>query len=285
MYFFSLTFINQTIQMSSTWNVHKTHTDLLRRRLLAVRADKVAVCFQPGQVLQQFLSRRTMLVRQIMKTNQQPHLGFAEKALPTTASPTLGLLSPASAWRCSRPGSWRLVIGLTRIVWPLLLPILCLPLPVNLSGWRWGWAGVQGENRKFGHGRGSSQSGRAVRSVRSFAARCRSRGTLVRSRALPTCYDLKKIHIMFEVHIKHCGHKTFLLDKPQHLQPAINLTGPCQRTHTSAETHHNILPACSGWLSSSIQSCSAADRALSGQYSHSSSRAEKTLCIIHEDTN
>lgn len=72
----SLTFIKHAIRSSPTSNLHKTRTDLLRRSLFAAGADQVAVCFQPGQVLQQLLGRRAMLVRQIMKTNQQPHLGL-----------------------------------------------------------------------------------------------------------------------------------------------------------------------------------------------------------------
>ena len=61
-----------------------------------------------------------------------------------------------------------------------------------------------------------------------------------------------------------------------------SLMSALKHTHISTSTapKHTViiyLPACSGWLSSSIQSCSAADRALSGQYSHSSSRAQTTL--------
>lgn len=71
----------------------KCSTNLLRCCLLGVRADQVAVRFEPGQILEQFLGGRAVFMGKIVKTHQQPHLRLCQQALPATGPPTLGLLA------------------------------------------------------------------------------------------------------------------------------------------------------------------------------------------------
>lgn len=92
------------------------HTDLLRQRLLAADADHIAICFEPVQVLEQLVGSCAVLMRQIVKTDQQPHLGLSQETLPTRGAPSLGLLSPATPRRHSGPGSCRVVMGLAGMV-------------------------------------------------------------------------------------------------------------------------------------------------------------------------
>lgn len=62
------------------------------------------------------MGSRAVLMRQIMKTDQQPHLGFSQETLPTRGAPSLGLLSPATPRRRCGPGSCRVVVGLAGMV-------------------------------------------------------------------------------------------------------------------------------------------------------------------------
>lgn len=125
-----------------------------------------------------------------METDQQPHLGFTQKALPSAEPPTLALPFPTCPRSCSRPESWKGWMGLTRLVEPLLLLCVSCSLPLGGGGRR---AGVQGENGKLGHGRRSSQGRRVVGPVGWFTAGRRSRGTLLSLRALPTCSENKPV--------------------------------------------------------------------------------------------
>lgn len=92
------------------------HTDLLRQRLLAAHADHMAICLQPVQVLEQLVGSCAVLVRQIMKTDQQPHLGLSQETLPTRGAPSLALLSPTTPRGRCGSGSCRVVVGLAGMV-------------------------------------------------------------------------------------------------------------------------------------------------------------------------
>lgn len=144
----------------------------------------MAVGFQPVQVLQQLVGRCAVLVRQIVKTDQQPHLGLSQEPLPTRGAPSLGLLEPATARGRCGPGPFRVRMG---VVWSFPPCLLQLSVPVDFSGGGWRWAGVQGENRKLGYSRSFSDGWRRVGSVRSLAARRGSGGSQVSSDALTTC--------------------------------------------------------------------------------------------------
>lgn len=91
------------------------HTDLLRQRLLAADADHKAISFEPVQVLEQLVGSCAVLMRQIVKADQQPHLGLSEETLPTRGAPSLGLLYPATRRR-GGPGACRVVMGLAGMV-------------------------------------------------------------------------------------------------------------------------------------------------------------------------
>lgn len=92
------------------------HTDLLRQRLFAAHADHMAISFEPAQVLEQLVGSCAMLVRQIVKTDQQPHLGLSQETLSGRGAPALGLRSPATARGRCGPGSRGVVMGLARVV-------------------------------------------------------------------------------------------------------------------------------------------------------------------------
>lgn len=113
------------------------NTDLVRQRLLAAHADHMAICFEPVQVLEQLVSSRAMLVRQIVKTDQQPHLGLSQETLSTRGAPSLGLLSPATPRGRCGSGSCGVVMGLAGMVQPLPPCLLHLLVPVDFGGGGW----------------------------------------------------------------------------------------------------------------------------------------------------
>ncbi|TNN50502.1 hypothetical protein EYF80_039312 [Liparis tanakae] len=134
----------------------------------------------------QFLGGRAVLMGQVIKPDEQPHLGLAEQALPPTEPPALGLGCPASHRGGARPGSLSLGVGLTRLVGPLPLPLSSLRLPLGRRRRR--GAGDQGEHGQLGHRGGAAEGGGAVG---GFAASRWSGGALLCSRALPPCKQRK----------------------------------------------------------------------------------------------